>query len=62
MFCSIYFALFLSPKFSTVETGVVSTAYITRSNLLVADFRSLITILNNIRPITDSWGIPLEIA
>ena len=62
MFCSISFALFLSPKFSNVETRVVSSAYITRSNLLVAEFRSLITILNSNGPITDPCEIPHEIA
>ena len=62
MFCSISFALYLSPKFSNEETRVVSSAYITRSNLLVADFRSLITILNNSRHITDPCGIPQDIA
>ena len=62
MFCSISFALFLSPKFSNVENRVVSSADITKSNLLVADFRSLITILNNSGPITDPCGIPQDIA
>ena len=58
MFCSIYFALFQSPNFLNVEIRVVSSAYITRSNILVADFRSLTTILNNSGPNTDPCGIP----
>ena len=53
---SISFTLQLRPKVARVDTRVVSSAYITKSKLFLAEKKSLITILNKGEPITDPFG------
>ena len=58
MLFSISVGLLVLPNVPSVETKVVLSAYIIRSNFLVA---ALIRILNRRGPITEPWGIPREI-
>ena len=55
---SITAILFKAPKFSKVDTWVVSSAYIMILNLEVALVMSLINILNSNGPKREPWGIP----